>query len=39
VWNFGSYKGEASQDWKLALNAPGAARLTVLTKILGSSGQ
>ncbi len=23
VWNFGSYKAEASQDWKLALDSPG----------------
>jgi len=36
VWNFSSYKGEAFQDWKRALRAPGAQHLGVLRKILGS---
>jgi hypothetical protein len=36
VWNFGSYKGEAFQDWKIALHAPGATHLGVLRKILES---
>lgn len=36
VWNFSSYKGEAFQDWKLALHAPGATHLGVLRKILDS---
>lgn len=36
VWNFGSYKAEASQDWKLALDSPGVASLGVLKKTLGS---
>jgi hypothetical protein len=36
VWNFSSYKGEAFQDWKLALHSPGAAHLSVLRKIFGS---
>ncbi len=36
VWNFGSYKAEASQDWKLALDSPGVASLSVLKKTLDS---
>jgi hypothetical protein len=36
VWNFSSYKPEAKQHWRLALDSPGVAHLTVLTKILGS---
>lgn len=34
VWNFSSYKPEASQDWKLALQSPGAIHLGVLKRIL-----
>jgi hypothetical protein len=36
VWNFSSYRGEAFQDWKLALDSPGVAHLGVLRKVLGS---
>jgi hypothetical protein len=36
VWNFSSYMGEAFQDWKLALHAPGATHLGVLRKVLAS---
>jgi hypothetical protein len=36
VWNFGSYKAEASQDWKPALDSPGVAHLSVLKKTLDS---
>jgi len=34
VWNFSSYKGEAFQDWRLALHSPGAVHLGVLHKTL-----
>ena len=30
TWNLGTYKAEATQDWKAALNSPGAASLSVL---------
>nr|CAA9254396.1 GH140 [uncultured Armatimonadetes bacterium] len=33
TWNFGSYKPEASQDWKAALRSPGAASLSVLARL------
>jgi hypothetical protein len=36
VWNFSSYKGEAFEDWKLALHSPGAKHLGVLRKIFDS---
>ncbi|MEN6334462.1 MAG: DUF4038 domain-containing protein, partial [Phycisphaerales bacterium] len=36
VWSFGSYKAEASQDWRLALDSPGVAHLSVLKNILAS---
>jgi hypothetical protein len=36
TWNFGSYKDEATQDWKAALNSPGATHLTVLKNIFAS---
>ena len=36
TWNFGSFKAERTQDWKQALRSPGAAHLSVLTKLLVS---
>lgn len=33
TWNFSSYKREATQDWKTALESPGAASLSVLAKL------
>jgi len=34
VWNFGTYKPEAAQDWKGALRSPGAESLSVLARLL-----
>ena len=36
VWNFGSYRPEATQDWKAALDSPGARSLTVLARLFRS---
>ncbi|MHB0958883.1 MAG: apiosidase-like domain-containing protein [Pirellulaceae bacterium] len=36
TWNFSSYKAEGTQDWKQALQSPGAAHLSVLTRIFAS---
>ena len=36
TWNFGSYKAEGTQDWKMALQSPGAAHLSVLAKFFAS---
>ncbi len=33
VWNFGTFEPEATQDWKAALDSPGARSLAVLRKI------
>jgi hypothetical protein len=34
VWNFGSYQPEGTQDWKAALDSPGATHLSALRRIL-----
>src|SRR5262249_567684 len=36
TWNFGCYKPEGTQDWKAALDSPGAAHLSVLTRFFTS---
>ncbi|MCI0626432.1 MAG: glycoside hydrolase family 140 protein [Acidobacteria bacterium] len=36
TWNFGKYKDEATQDWKAALNSPGASHLTILRNFFAS---
>jgi hypothetical protein len=36
TWNFGTFKPEATQDWKAALQSPGAANLTVLARFFRS---
>ncbi len=36
TWNFSSYKDEGTQDWKTALQSPGAAHLSVLAKFFAS---
>jgi hypothetical protein len=33
TWNFGSYRPEATQDWKTALHSPGTASLSVLARL------
>ncbi|MGH2371381.1 MAG: DUF4038 domain-containing protein, partial [Chloroflexota bacterium] len=32
VWNFGTYRPEATQDWRAALDSPGATSMTVLRR-------
>jgi hypothetical protein len=32
TWNFGSYKAEGTQDWKTAMQSPGAAHLSILAE-------
>lgn len=36
VWNFSSFRDEATQDWKQALESQGAASLTILRRFLDS---
>jgi hypothetical protein len=36
VWNFSSFRDEATEDWKQALQSPGAASLTILRRFLDS---
>ncbi len=36
VWNFSTFKEEAAQDWRQALESPGAASITVLRRFLDS---
>jgi hypothetical protein len=36
VWNFGTFASEGTQDWKVALNSPGASHLARLGKLFGS---
>jgi hypothetical protein len=36
TWNFSSFKEEATQDWKKALDSPGAASMSVLAKFFAS---
>ncbi|MCA1684844.1 MAG: glycoside hydrolase family 140 protein [Planctomycetia bacterium] len=36
TWNFGTYKAEVTADWKGALRSPGAASLSVLSKLFAS---